>query len=124
MLKESSGLWSFHSEDGNDFEVLKETMSTEEVVSIREESLLDKLFGNAAPGLSSDGPLSMDYLSVGVLLLPFLFLYCCPYQSVWESLTLSFTCSLHCALFTGGQVDVNNMSSDRQSGLCLDFDKI
>ncbi|XP_024356364.1 uncharacterized protein [Physcomitrium patens] len=60
--KRSAGLpdmWSFNLE-GQDLDSVSDILSTEDASSIRKESLLDKLFGNAAPTTIDDFALPSD----------------------------------------------------------------
>lgn len=48
---EASELWSFNLDGDNHMGLPSEILSSEDVVAIQQESLIDKLFGNAATGL-------------------------------------------------------------------------
>jgi hypothetical protein len=54
-------MWSF-SLEGQDRDSISDILSTEDAGSIRKESVLDKLFGNAAPTLIDDVVLPSDLL--------------------------------------------------------------
>lgn len=58
---ESTDMWSF-SLEGQDGDSISDILSTEDAGSIRKESLLDKLFGIAAPTIIDDVVLPSDLL--------------------------------------------------------------
>lgn len=77
--KRSAGLpdmWSFNLE-GQDLDSVSDILSTEDASSIRKESLLDKLFGNAAPTTIDDFALPSDLSKneVSTFCVTFLMLY-------------------------------------------------